>query len=577
MPYEITANRKRPQSFDQLIGQDFVVSTLKNSLSSGRLAHAYLFSGPRGVGKTSAARILARCLNCVNGPTEDPCGVCENCKEIARGNSLDVVEIDGASNTSVNDIREIKDEVLFAPNTSSFKIYIIDEVHMLSSSAFNALLKTIEEPPPYIVFIFATTEIHKVPATIRSRCQQFTFRLISIDEMKEMLAQVTVEMEIQADEDALFWVAKEATGSFRDAYTLFDQIVAISDGKINLKLIREKLGLVGPDQINRIAELLATGNAKEALESADEVLNQGVSIEQFVMDIAEYFRNLLFVKHGIRKEALLGGSPDRFSSTVLNTYSPEQLETALDLGLALFRDLRYSLNQRFELELFLCRLSVLSDRIHPKDILDRIRKLKDEITRDSRIAGVARNSTSPPKTKKPKDDTEGESKRPDDDDGRDPGGGSGVDSNPGDQTSGGADDAGLSVAMETKTEGDDESSAKREDVNEQCDETQREEIVKLLKRDHLSLASALEKTNEWSCKGDIMFISSASGFQADTIMKEAAVVAQAAESVLGRRVRIEAKKVAEDKGEGGKAKADYDDRVELVRRIFRGEIVDERG
>jgi DNA polymerase-3 subunit gamma/tau len=217
MSYEVTANRRRPGTFDTLTGQEFVVTTIKKSIEANKIAHAYLFSGSRGVGKTSAARILAKSLNCVEGPTANPCGVCSNCKEIAKGSSLDVIEIDGASNTSVNDVRAIKDEVLFAPNASKYKVYIIDEVHMLSNSAFNALLKTIEEPPPYVVFVFATTEIHKVPATIKSRCQQFNFRLIDVEDIKERLAEACQEMEIQVDQDALFWMANEGNGSLRDA------------------------------------------------------------------------------------------------------------------------------------------------------------------------------------------------------------------------------------------------------------------------------------------------------------------------------------------------------------------------
>ena len=278
MAYEVTATRKRPQLFDNLVGQEFVVSTIKNAIEQKRIAHAYLFSGPRGVGKTSSARILARALNCETGPTAVPCGVCPNCMEITRGNSVDVIEIDGASNTSVNDIRQIKDEVLFPPQTSRYKIYIIDEVHMLSTSAFNALLKTIEEPPAYIIFIFATTEPQKVPATIRSRCQQFHFQLIDLHTIKACLAEAAVEMKVQADDDALFWIAKESTGSMRDAYTLFDQVLSFSNDHITLAQISDKLGLVGIDQITEIVGFLLADSNQKALIAVQDLLDNGISI-----------------------------------------------------------------------------------------------------------------------------------------------------------------------------------------------------------------------------------------------------------------------------------------------------------
>ena len=252
MAYEVTATRRRPQRFEDLVGQEFVVDTFKNSIQSGKIAHAYLFSGPRGCGKTSTARILAKALNCKNGPTASPCGECTACKEITAGSSMDVIEIDGASNTSVNDVRQIKDEVLFPPNSCRYKIYIIDEVHMLSTSAFNALLKTIEEPPPYVIFIFATTELQKVPATIKSRCQQFNFRLVPIEKVKEQLSIACKEVGIKAEDEALYWIARESTGSMRDSYTLFDQVAAFSDGEITYDKIRDKLGLVGVDRLNEL-------------------------------------------------------------------------------------------------------------------------------------------------------------------------------------------------------------------------------------------------------------------------------------------------------------------------------------
>ncbi len=368
MSYEVTATRRRPQQFDDLVGQEFVAETLKNSIKSGKIAHAYLFSGPRGGGKTSTARILAKALNCQNGPTDIPCGTCSNCQEITKGTSLDVIEIDGASNTSVENIRQIKDEVLFPPSNCKYKIYIIDEVHMLSTSAFNALLKTIEEPPPYVIFIFATTELQKVPATIKSRCQQFNFRLVAIDKVKQCLAEAAAELNIQADDEALFWIARESTGSMRDAYTLFDQVVAFSDGHITYEKIRDKLGLVGIDRLNTVFEACAQNKTAEVLNLLDEFLQAGVSIEQLISNCADYLRSLLLIKSGVKKESLLGNSPERYSSVVLGAWSTVQIERALSVYLQLYRDIRYSVSPRYELELAFSRLCWLSEFVSNAEV-----------------------------------------------------------------------------------------------------------------------------------------------------------------------------------------------------------------
>ena len=410
MAYEVTATRKRPQAFDKLVGQEFVVSTIENDIDSVRIAHAYLFSVPRGFGKTSSARLLAKALNCVHGPTAHPCGVCDSCREITNGSSVDVIEIDGASNTSVNDIRVIKDEVLFPPQSSRYKIYIIDEVHMLSNSAFNALLKTIEEPPEYIIFIFATTELQKVPATIRSRCQQFHFQLIGLEDIKGCLREASQEMGIVADEDALFWIAKEAAGSMRDAYTLFDQVASFSGDHITLSLIRDKLGLVGSDQVASLISTAVQGDRKGALELFSSIIAKGVSVEQCVRDFSEFFRTLLLVKQGIESEELLNIRKEDIPGGLLESLSTDQIEASLRYLMQCYREIRYSLSPRFEVEIFISRLASLTHLATPEELVSKLEALKDDIAKgkatvvkEVRQATIQPSSTTAPPAASPAD------------------------------------------------------------------------------------------------------------------------------------------------------------------------------
>ena len=392
MPYEVTAARRRPKTFDELAGQEFVAATLKNSLKTGHIAHAYLFSGPRGCGKTSAARILAKALRCEKGPAENPCGVCPQCVEIAKGASMDVIEIDGASNTGVNHIRQIKEEVMFPPGSGRYKIYIIDEVHMLSDSAFNALLKTIEEPPPYIIFIFATTELQKVPATIKSRCQQFSFKLISTETIKELLAQACSETGITSEDEALFWIARESTGSARDAYTLFDQVVSFSKGHITVESIREKLGLVGLDRLNEFAEACAANDLAGVFTHIEKILEAGVAVEQFVADLAGYYHSMLLIKAGINRESVLGYPQNRYSAGVLEKLDAPRLAHAGELLYDLHRDIRYSVSPRFELETAASKLCWLDRWVSPPELTEAIKKASGLLENTDRTAKPESNA-----------------------------------------------------------------------------------------------------------------------------------------------------------------------------------------
>ena len=523
MSYTVTATRMRPAVFDQLAGQDFVATSLKKSVANGKIAHAYLFSGPRGVGKTSAARILAKAINCQNpSPDGNPCCQCSSCREIAQGNSMDVIEIDGASNTSVNDVRQIKDEVLFAPANSKYKVYIIDEVHMLSNSAFNALLKTIEEPPPYSVFIFATTEVYKVPATIRSRCQHFNFRLIHTDVIKERLRKICDDSSIKADDDVLFWIAKEATGSLRDSYTLFDKIAAFSGNEISLALIKEKMGLVGFDKINQLAECFADSSSTCALEILDDILASGVAVEQFVTELTEYLRNILLIKNNVSKESVLGYSASAFSAKVLDAFSTYQIEQALALVLQLYRDLRYSLSQRFELELLVTRLSSMKNFVSSTELVQRLEALKKGFVPAKGRADLSQADMTPHQTDMRQVDE-------------------------------------LPAQPETQF-----------DIA-----TIRKNIIGGMKKaKEPFLSSALERTGEWSLQDGKVTIPCSDSFQAVKVEDASKKIESAIVKMTGRSFAVEVlkpnKKAAADQGAG---ESQVSASVELVKKVFKGEIV----
>lgn len=296
MSYQVLARKWRPQRFEEVIGQKHVVKTLQNAIVNNRIAHSFLFAGQRGVGKTSIARILAKALNCQEGPTAHPCGNCNSCKEIVRGNSIDVLEIDGASNTGVDDVRELRESVKYVPSKSRYKIYIIDEVHMLSNSAFNALLKTLEEPPAHVIFMFATTEPHKIPATVLSRCQRFDLRRISLEAIVKQLSEITSGERIAISEQGLRWIAREAEGSMRDAQSILDRVISYAGEKISDEDIAEVLGIVDKDLLMRTSKAILDKDAKGCLDIVNDLFRFGYDTRQFYQAFLEHLRNLIIVK-----------------------------------------------------------------------------------------------------------------------------------------------------------------------------------------------------------------------------------------------------------------------------------------
>jgi DNA polymerase-3 subunit gamma/tau len=291
--YRVFARKYRPQTFDEVIGQDHITRTLQNGVSANRLAQAYLFVGPRGIGKTSTARILAKALNCVNGPTTTPCGVCDACKEIADGRSLDVIEIDGASNNGVENIRDLRDNAAYAPARGPYKIYLIDEVHMLSTGAFNALLKTLEEPPPHVKFIFATTEAQKLPATITSRCQRFDLRRIPPELIAKHLAFIAESEKISLDPDAAEAIARGAEGGLRDAESMLDQMVAFCGEKIHVRDVMDVFGFTSKETVVGLAKNLFARNAAGALGIVAEQSDAGKDLSRLTSDLIAHLRDLL--------------------------------------------------------------------------------------------------------------------------------------------------------------------------------------------------------------------------------------------------------------------------------------------
>jgi DNA polymerase-3 subunit gamma/tau len=392
MSYQVTARKWRPLVFEDVVGQSHVTNTLRNAIASKRLAHAYLFSGARGTGKTTTARILAKAINCSSPKDTNPDNECDLCKEITAGRSLDVIEIDGASNRGVEEIRNLRESVRYTPTRGKYKVYIIDEVHMLTKEAFNALLKTLEEPPEHVIFIFATTEVHKIPMTILSRCQRFDFRRISIEEITGNLRGISKEEKVTIDEEALMIVAKKADGALRDAQSIFDQIRAFCGNEITASDVLRVLNAVDQELYFRVTDLIKTQDVKGGLELVEEIVKSGYDLREFLGGLSEHLRNLLVVLTTEAAELVEASEVYRKRyQEEAKQFRQNDILRLIKLVNDLEQSIRWSPQPRFKLEAGLLQMIKLERSVQIDALLGQIDELKKKLSSgggDSREAGL---------------------------------------------------------------------------------------------------------------------------------------------------------------------------------------------
>lgn len=402
MPFLSLYRKYRPETFVDLVGQDYVVQTLRNALKNNRIAHAYLFTGPRGTGKTSTAKVFARTLNCQDESTLEPCGLCDNCKKIASGQSLDVIEIDAASNRGIDEIRDLREKVKFYPSEGNYKVYIIDEVHMLTKGAFNALLKTLEEPPENVVFILATTEPHQVISTILSRCQRFDFSLLSIKDIEARLSYICKKEEVEFEKDGLNLIAHSSNGGMRDAISILDQAISFTDSCITADKLREMLGKIEKGVLSQFIKCLSENNTSEALELINELIERGKGVAQFVSDLIEHIRQLLLVRECGLDNELIEYPPSRLKllegeSKLLDS---TELVRVLNILTGIEKDLKFSNQSRLILEMGLVKMTSPETDNSIEGLKARVAQLEYKLRQSESVSDpVERTDSSKKKSK----------------------------------------------------------------------------------------------------------------------------------------------------------------------------------
>ena len=387
--FQVIARKWRPVSFEDVIGQEHIITTLQNAISHNRIAHAYLFTGSRGVGKTSTARIFARALNCVNGPTITPCGTCRMCEEIIQGNSMDVMEIDGASNRGIDQIRELRESVKFVPSQGTFKIYIIDEVHMLTKEAFNALLKTLEEPPSHVIFIFATTEPHRMLPTILSRCQRFDFRRISQSKISAQLKKIAKADNIEVEHKVIEAIAKAGDGSMRDAQSMFDQIISFSGSKISFNQVSQILGLYDIDYFTNLVYFSYKKDINSGIASINKIIREGQDVNHVLEGLLNHYRHLLLVRLLDDKNDVLECTQEELKTykDQSKLYTPIELEYAIELISDVSSKMRFALSKQTSMELLFLKLARLKSIISIDQALTTLSEIETKL-RSAPVVGV---------------------------------------------------------------------------------------------------------------------------------------------------------------------------------------------
>jgi DNA polymerase-3 subunit gamma/tau len=390
MSYQVLARKWRPQVFEDVVGQGHITRTLQNAIATNRLAHAFLFSGPRGVGKTTTARILAKALNCKGGPTPHPCGLCDSCRETAAGTSVDVIEIDGASNRGIEHIRELRETVKYAPVGGKYKVYVIDEVHMLTNEAFNALLKTLEEPPPHVVFIFATTEPHKIPATIHSRCQRYGFKRILLHEISATLREIADREGIAISDQGLGMIANAAEGSMRDSQSLLDQAVSYSGMTIRDEDLQSILGSVPQQTLLAFTEKLLQQDSAALLEQIDALLEQGQDMRQFLAGLVEHLRNLIIARTAKEPGRIIERSASEVEGIrqQASGAGTEQLILLFDGLSRTLDEIRWSPHQRFTIEIGIVKACTLGPLRPIGEVLERLMSLEAQLAPGATMTGA---------------------------------------------------------------------------------------------------------------------------------------------------------------------------------------------